>query len=139
MAVRLGLAAGWYSAGHEEVGYRYLNTATDPLYLSGNPNDAERMSLAIAYAEALGFAPAQIAHGRLEELFHRLGAVKVEGANSYFTLRLLQLIDAVVRAVVTDDFSLGPSVRGWLDDDEFLIRSRVHRDLSAVLREQGIA
>ena len=28
--------------------------------------------------------------------------------------------------------------RGWLDDDEFLIRRRIHRDLAAVLREQGI-
>jgi hypothetical protein len=40
---------------------------------------------------------------------------------------------------VTDDFALGPSVRGWLDDDEFLIRSRIHRDLTAVLHEQGLA
>jgi hypothetical protein len=40
--------------------------------------------------------------------------------------------------VVTDEFTLGPAVRGWLDDDEFLIRGRVHRDLAAVLREQGL-
>ena len=34
--------------------------------------------------------------------------------------------------------SNGHMVRGWMDDDEFLIRGRIHRDLSAVLREQGI-
>jgi hypothetical protein len=48
------------------------------------------------------------------------------------------LIDAVVRSVVTDEFTLGPAVRGWLDDDEFLIRGRIHRDLAAVLREQNL-
>jgi hypothetical protein len=30
-------------------------------------------------------------------------------------------------------------VRGWLDDDEFLIRSRIHRDMAAILREQGMS
>jgi hypothetical protein len=65
--------------------------------------------------------------------------VKIEGAtNRYFTLRPRQSIDIGVRAVVTDEFALGSSVRGWLDDDEFLIRSRIHHDLTAVLREQGI-
>ena len=72
-------------------------------------------------------------------MFQRLGRVKIDGGtNLYFTLQPLQIIETVVRAVVTDEFALGSSVRGWLDDDEFLIRSRVHRDLTAVLREQGI-
>jgi hypothetical protein len=47
----------------------------------------------------------------------------------------LRLIDTVVRSVVTDDFTLGPAVRAWLDEDEFLIRRRVHRDMAALLRE----
>ena len=58
--------------------------------------------------------------------------------NRYFTLKPLQLIDTIIRSVVTDEFTLGPAVRGWLDDDEFLIRSRIHRDLAAILREQGL-
>jgi hypothetical protein len=139
VSARLGLAAGWYAAGHEDEAKRFLDDARDRLFLAGNLNDARRTSLALAYAETLGFTPSRIAHGRLEELFQRLSGVKVEGAtNRYFTLRPLQLVDTVVRAVVTDEFALGASVRGWLDDDEFLIRGRVHRDLTAILREQGI-
>ena len=140
VAAQLALAAGWYAAGHEDEGDRILKHARNLLYLGGKLSDADRTNLALAYAEVLGFAPPRIAHGLLEELFQRLGTVKIEGAtNRYFTLRPLQLIDTVVRAVVTDEFALGPSVRGWLDDDEFLIRGRIHRDLAAVLREQGIA
>ncbi len=138
---RLGLAAGWYTAGDDEAGYRIVNEASEALYLARNLTVDARTKLAIAYAEALGFAPPRIAHGRLAELFQhqRLGQVKLDGAtNTYFTLQPLQLIDAVVRSVVTDDFTLGPAVRGWLDDDEFLIRGRIHRDLATVLREQGI-
>ena len=96
------------------------------------PTLRERTDLAIAYAEALGFTPARIAHGRLEEIFQRPHfEVEVKGStNRYFTLKPLQLIDTVVRSVVTDEFTLGPAVRGWLDDDEFLIRGRIHRDLA---------
>ena len=68
-----------------------------------------------------------------------LDRVTVTGStNRYFTLKPLQLIDAVVRSVVTEDFALGPSVRGWLDDDEYLIRRRIHRDMTTVLNEDGM-
>ncbi len=137
---RVGLAGGWYAAGNEDAGNRILDEARERLFLGSAADVRIRTPLAVAYAEALGFAPARIAHGRLEEIFQRLGPVEWMGStNSYFTLRPLQLIDAVVRSVVTDEFALGPSVRGWLDDDEFLIRGRIHRDLAAVLREQDIS
>jgi hypothetical protein len=136
---RLGLAIGWFAAGNEDAGWHILNEASDLLYLSRDLDINERTRLAITYAEALGFAPPKIAHGRLGEIFERLDAVKIAGStNGWFTLKPLQLIDVVVRSVVTDEFSLGPAVRGWLDDDEFLIRGRIHRDLAAMLREQGI-
>ena len=136
---RLGLAIGWFTAGNEDTGNRILNDARERLYLASDAELPDRTELAIAYAEALGFAPPPIAHGRLEEIFQRLGRVNVDGGtNRYLTLKPLQLIDTVVRSVVTDEFTLGPAVRGWLDDDEFLIRGRVHRDLAAILRDQGI-
>jgi hypothetical protein len=137
---RVSLAGGWYTAGNEDAGNRLLDEARERLFLDPRTDARARTPLALAYAEALGFAPARIAHGRLEEIFQRLGPVEVMGStNSYFTLRPLQLIDTVVRSVVTDEFALGPSVRDWLDDDEFLIRGRIHRDLAAVLREQDIS
>jgi hypothetical protein len=136
---RLGLAVGWFAAGDEDAGNRILNEARDRLFLVGAGDTRERTELAIGYAEALGFAPSRIALGRLEEVFQRLDRVTLTGStNRYFTLKPLQLVDAVVRAVVTEDFALGPAVRGWLDDDEFLIRRRIHRDMAAVLRDDGI-
>jgi hypothetical protein len=135
----VALAAGWFAAGDEETGTRVLDEAREALYLDPAATPRTRTPLAVAYAEALGSAPTRVAHGRLEELFQRLGPVEVSGStNRYFTLQPLRLVDAVVRAVVTDDFALGPAVRDWLADDEFLIRGRVHRDLAAVLREQGL-
>ena len=136
---RLGLAIGWFAVGDEDAGGRILNEARDRLYLGGRGDDRDRTQLAIAYAAALGFAPPGIAPGRLWEIFQRLDRLAVTGStNRYFTLKPLELIDTVVRSVVTEDFALGPAVRGWLDDDEFLIRRRIHRDMAAVLKDDGI-
>lgn len=135
-AGQVGLAVGWFAAGDEEAGNRILDAARKTLYLAEPANIQQRTALALAYAEALGFAPASIALGRLEEIFQRLDRVTFQSSsNCYYTLPPLRLIDTVVRAVVTDDFALGPAVRAWLDEDEFLIRRRIHRDMAALLHE----
>ena len=131
---RLGVAVGWFAAGDDDAGNRILDDARGRLFVARVGDDRDRTELAIGYAEALGFAPPRIALGRLEEIFQLLDRVTVTGStNRYYTLKPLQLIDSVVRAVVTEDFVLGPAVRGWLADDEFLIRRRIHRDLAGVL------
>jgi len=125
--------------GDEDTGNRILNEARDRLFLAGTDHDRDRTELAIAYATTLGFAPPGIALGRLEEIFQRLERLTLTGStNRYYTLKPLELIDAVVRAVVTEDFALGPVVRGWMDDDEFLIRRRIHQDMADVLRGEGM-
>ncbi|WP_171474296.1 hypothetical protein [Frigoriglobus tundricola] len=135
----MGLAVGWFVAGDAEAGERILNAARDAMFLSTSDDVPKRTALALAYAEALGFATAGFALGRLEELFQRLDRVSVQGSsNCYYTLHPLRLIDTVVRAVVTDEFTLSPGVRAWLDGDEFLIRGRIHRDLAARLRESEL-
>jgi len=135
-AERLGCAIGWFHLGRDDVGTRFLDEARDRLYLVNDVKDRERTRLAIAYADALGAAPPRIAMGRLEELFQRLGPLSCRGStNTYFTLSPLHLIDTVVRAVVGENFTLGPRVQSWLEDDEFLIRQRIQGDMGRILRE----
>ncbi len=130
----LGCAIGWYAIGAEEMGNRILNGARERLFVKGISGIRDRTSMALSYAAALAHAPPRLALGRLEEIFLRLESVIAHGAtNRYFTLKPLELVDTVVRAVASDDFSLGPGVRGWLDDDEFAIRRRIARDLEAGL------
>ncbi|QDU20694.1 hypothetical protein [Urbifossiella limnaea] len=134
---RLGIAVGWFAAGDDDAATRLLDDARRRLlFAPKSDDDRDRTELAIGYADALGFAPPRVALGRLEELFQQLDRVSTTGStNRYFTLKPLELVDTVVRAVVTDDFALGPAVRGWLADDEFLIRRRIHRDMAAARRD----
>jgi hypothetical protein len=76
----------------------------------------------------------RLALGRVEELFQRLhGVTDSQTTNTHYSLARLRLVEAAVLAVVNDDFALGPTVRRWLDDDEYRVRRRIHRDVRALV------
>jgi hypothetical protein len=127
----LALAGGWFYVGREVPATEVLDEARRVLFTPEPAADhrSHRTELACAYAAALGQAPVRLALGRVEELFMRLtGVTDNLVTNTHYSLAKLRLIEAAVRAVVTDDFALGPAVRRWLDDDEYRVRRRIHRD-----------
>src|SRR5262249_22674237 len=92
---------------------------------------AQRLALAQAYVAALSHAHPRVAQGRVEELFRDLPDLyDIRQTNTHFALSPLALVDAVVRAAVSDEFTLGPVARRWLEEDEFRVRGRVRRDAS---------
>jgi hypothetical protein len=137
----LHVAAGWYYIGHYNEAETVLRAARAALLAplpagkDGRPaltsNEViGRTDLARAYAVALSQAPVEVAQKRFEELFDKLeGILDTFTTNSYYSRCQLQIIEAVVLAVVSDDFTVGAHVRRWLDDDEYLVRRRVHRDV----------
>jgi hypothetical protein len=51
---------------------------------------------------------------------------------------VLGVVESVVRAVADDDFAVGSRARRWLDEDEYLVRRRIHRDLRAFMGPSAI-
>lgn len=141
LRVLLHAAAGWYYAGTErqaDDAHQVLDEARRDLF-DPDTTPANRTELALVYATTLAQAPARIALGRLEELFQRLRGVTVGGTfNAYYSLKPLLIVEAAVRAVVSDDFALGPQVRAWLDADELAVRRRIRDELKEVLAGQGL-
>jgi hypothetical protein len=138
LRVLLHAAAGWYFAGNDDDAHKILDEARRDLF-AAETTDRDRTKLALAYATTLGQAPARIALGRLEEVFQLLKGIEIEGStNQYYTLQPLMLIEAAVRAVVSDEFAVGPQIRAWLDADEMAIRRRIRDELKAVLAAQGL-
>jgi hypothetical protein len=71
----------------------------------------------------------EAAKKRLEEIFRELKGVRESfTSGSHFSVLQLDVIESVVLAVVSDDFTQGTQARRWLDDDEFLVRRRIHDD-----------
>lgn len=132
------IAAGWYFLGRENDGQRLLDEVRQDLFGS-TLSVRDQTSLALVYGSALAQVPTRQALIRFEELFQRLSDFHVAGStNTYFTLQPLELIDILVTGLVTEDFTLGPLVRSWLDEDEFRVRKRIRSDLEQSLRAAGI-
>jgi len=135
----LHIGAGWFFCGQDDRAKAILDEARDQLLYSGELPASEQTALALTYAATLGHADPRIALGRLEELFQRLRNIQLNSStNSHYMLKPLELIETVVRSVVNDSFTLGPAVRRWLDDDEFLIRQRIDRDLREMMQIQHV-
>jgi hypothetical protein len=129
----LHVAAGWYYFGRDSQAEPVVQTAR-ALLLKAELEPRDQTPLACVYAATLGQAPVEMAQQRLEELFQKLKGVRDNWTtNHYYSLSQLKVVEAVVLAVVSDDFTLGANARRWLDDDEFLVRRRIHKDLRAMM------
>lgn len=107
---------------------------------------SERVDLAEAYFRALSFAPAEFALPRIEELFAP-GPPDSDGAQeprlprvqdnlttvTHFSLFQLKIVEALVLAIVGEEFAVNSQSRRWLDEDEFLVRRRIHHDVRTAL------
>jgi len=51
--------------------------------------------------------------------------------NSHFCLSRLALTESLVLALASEELAMGETGRRWLDEDEHLVRRRIHRDLKS--------
>lgn len=131
----LTVAAGWYYFGGNEQAQPILEEARLLLY-KGELSHQEKTRLACAYVTTLGQAPVDVALHGIEEMFTRLQGVHDNFMTSlYYSLSQLDVIEAVVLAIVTEDFALGSQARRWLDEDEYLVRRRIHQDLQRIMQQ----
>jgi hypothetical protein len=127
----LHVASGWLYFSREREAEPILN-AGRALLFGGDwkPNQVrERAALANVYARTVGGVSADLVRGRLEEIFERLTDIRATVTTSpYYNLLHLDLIESVVMAIAGEDQTLSGNARRWLDDDEFIVRRRIHRD-----------
>jgi hypothetical protein len=75
------------------------------------------------------------------ELFRKMDPKKITNTftTAQFYSRLhLNLVEDVIRALVSDDSALSATGRKWLDDDEFLVRRRIHADMKRNLATNNL-
>jgi hypothetical protein len=131
----LHVASGWLHIDQTKQAEQVLNAARTLLFANTLPN-REQTPLARVYVTTLSQAAPELAQKRLEELFKSLDGIRdTFTTNNYYGLHQLTFIESVVLAVVTDDFTMGTNVRRWLDDDEFLVRRRIHRELRELMKK----
>jgi hypothetical protein len=57
--------------------------------------------------------------------------------SSHFSLAQLDIVEAAVLTLVSDEFILSQETRRWLEEDELLVRRRIHRDVREMVERAG--
>ena len=135
----LALAEGWLYFGGAAQARPFLDEARETIFANA---DAQRdkigpipiTKIVTAYISALGQGPVDEALNRIEELFERMERLR-NGftTQSHFSQFHLSIVEEVVRSLMTDNIALGDQARRWLDDDEYLVRRRIHGDMRKLL------
>lgn len=99
--------------------------------LQGDLPMPERLQLTRALARALGAAPLAYAMSGLDQLQNKLEIITDSfNTNSHVCLSVVDFMEALVLGYVSEDLAVDPIARRFLDDDEYLVRRRIHMDLS---------
>ena len=100
----------------------------------GHVGARKQTDLAISYLTAVGQAPLEQAVARIDDLFRKLTGIR-DGAtvNSHYSLKQLDIVEALVQTIVSDSFTMDANSQRWMDDEEFLIRRRIHHDMRQML------
>jgi hypothetical protein len=140
LQARLGLASGFMYLGAFQQAQPIIEEATARLSRESNLVIAERMKLSRAASQALSHASTELALPGLSRLSQQLpfitdsfntnGGVGADGRQRYhFCLSMVDFADSLVLGHVGDDLTLNETTRRFLDEDEYLVRRRVHRDV----------
>ena len=98
--------------------------------LDGEMSLPERLDLTRALALAYAQAPLDHALAGIAALAGQFREITdMFGTNSHYCLSVLHFVDSLVLGIASDDLALGEAGRRFIDDDEHLIRRRLHRDL----------
>src|SRR5215208_6697643 len=80
-----------------------------------------------------GRAPAADAMAGFAELLSRLRVTSYHAV-----LHRVKIVEAVALAMAAEDFAADPRARRWLDEDEYLVRRRIHADVRQALGAAGL-
>lgn len=130
LEARLGLASGFAYLGAMAQAQPIIDEVQARLGRESGLTISDRMRLSRAAARALSNAPTEVALAGLSRLASQLPFFTDSfNTNSHFCLSLVDFADALVLGHVGDDLSVNEATRRLLDEDEYLVRRRVHRDV----------
>ncbi len=102
--------------------FQRLGEETTPL--------SDRLALTKAIALALANAPVEYALAGLERLAQQLPFITDSfNTNSHFCLSMISFADALVLGHASEDLTMGETGRRFVEEDEYLVRRRIHRDV----------
>lgn len=141
MRMLLVLAAAGLSLGLD-TGWQDIDRVREKLLSEDHAHEGHlgaraQTLLGVSYLQAVGQAPLKVAMERFREFFeHTTGVRDNTTVNSHYSLKQLDVVEALVQMMTSDTFTMDRSARTWLDDEEYLIRRRIHHDVRQALEHK---
>ena len=130
LPARIPVAGAWLAARQEADARPILDAAFT--FLAGTPPLVERMAVSRAIARAVSRSSPSFAVAAAERLASQLPRVTDSyNTNSHFCISVIELAECLVLAVASDELGLGDAGRRFVDEDERILRRRIHADLAA--------
>ncbi|HLT36879.1 MAG TPA: hypothetical protein VK034_11360, partial [Enhygromyxa sp.] len=129
VTARLHLAAAFAALGQPG---RVQQAFADARALLPELRPVDYQTLLLEIAGALSRStPGQAIAGSRSLLEQLPTTTDIASTNSHFCLAVIQLMEAVVLSLASEDLALSDWARRWVEEDEHLLHRRIHRDLSA--------
>jgi hypothetical protein len=130
LRARLAIASGLAYLGESERALATFDEGRKAL--AGSMTLIARLELTRSLALAYSQAPIGSALAGIAELAAQLKDISDSfNTNSHYCLSVVAFVESLVLGIASDDLALGEAGRRFVEDDEHLIRRRLHRDLSA--------
>jgi hypothetical protein len=132
LMARVAVAGGFAYLGRTDLAapaieeaIKHLSNETSPM-LRRNTADATRLARVTARALAMG--PADFALPGLRRLVAPLPWLTDMHLNEYLCLSIVELADIIAVGHVGEDLTLSEVTRTFLEEDEYRVRRRIHRE-----------
>lgn len=138
---QLRIAGGWIDFGYPELAEPVLQMAREEIFSSPTAkpvNQIEFTRLVQVYMGVVANLGSELGFQMVIELFEKLSPQRVVNkltTSSYYSRLHWALAESAVLALVNDQLSLSPEAQKWLDEDEAIIRNRIHRDMNQFIEK----
>lgn len=97
---------------------------------TGHVASMKQCQLACAYVAAIGMLPIDELMASLNDLFGFVTGVADNSSLAYvLAMKQFEIVDTLATTLLADDIQRDDASRRWLEEEEFLIRRRIHHDL----------
>jgi len=143
----LHLSEFWNYFGWHAQAAPFIKEAELFLFDNAGKNNNSRppamryVALACSYIRSVGqSSELDYVTSRFGELLKKMDPIPNHQSTTaaYYSSLHLTIVENMVLSLVSDDFILGETARRWLDDDEYLVRRRIHSDMRALLNQSGL-
>jgi hypothetical protein len=128
----LNLAAGWLALETPVRAEPIFDAARAELIASSTMSLKKFAELSQAYLAAIGLGRAEWAVGRILDFFERVSVERIRNSFTtaeFFSRYHLSLAETVVLSLASEVSSAGRESRRWLEEDELLVRRKIHADV----------